>query len=267
MARFAIGDIQGCYNEFMKLLSKIGFTPGKDTLYLVGDLVNRGPNSLDVLRYVYQHQDSIISVLGNHDIYLLARYAKIIEALSDDTISDILNAEDSSKLVGYLRNCPLIFQDSEYILAHAGLHPDLSIDKITKLSSLISKHLKSDTYDQFIQKIYGNKPNVWDEELSQIKQMRFMINASTRMRFIDTKTHTIDYKFKGEVFNHPSNLIPWFKVDRHPSVSKKILFGHWAALGFFHSEQFISLDTGCVWGRKLTAIDIDTFEITQVSAI
>ncbi len=267
MSKFAIGDIQGCYSEFMELLSKIGFIPGKDTLYLVGDLVNRGPNSLEVLRYVYKHQDSIVCTLGNHDIYLLARYAKIIEAVSDDTISDILTATDSNLLTGYLRNCPLVFQDSEYILVHAGLHPDLSLDKITKLNNLISDNLKSDTYDQFIQNIYGNKPHIWAKDLSKIKQMRFMINASTRMRFIDTKTHAIDYKFKGEVFNHPSNLTPWFKVDKHPSIDKKILFGHWAALGFFHSEEFISLDTGCVWGRKLTAINIDTFEIAQVSAI
>ena len=267
MSRFAIGDIQGCYNEFMELLSKIGFTRGKDTLYLVGDLVNRGSNSLEVLRYVYEHQDSIVCVLGNHDIYLLARYAKIIEAVSDDTIADVLSAKDSNLLTGYLRHCPLIFEDSEYILVHAGLHPDLSLDKITQLNNLISKNLKSDTYNQFIQKIYGNKPCIWNEDLSQIKQMRFMTNVSTRMRFIDTKTHAIDYKSKGDIFNHPSNLIPWFKVEKHPSINKKILFGHWAALGFFHSENFISLDTGCVWGRKLTAIDIDTFEIAQVSAI
>ena len=267
MARYAIGDIQGCYNEFMALLSKIEFTPGRDTLYLVGDLVNRGPNSLEVLRYIYKHQDSIVSVLGNHDIYLLARYTNIIEAYHDDTISDVLTAHDSSKLIGYLRNCPLVFQDSDYILVHAGIHPDMSLEKISKLSNSISKNLKSSDYEEFIKKIYGNKPYIWDSELSQIKQMRFMINVSTRMRFLDTKTHAIDYKFKGEVFNHPKDLIPWFKLDMHPTIDKKILFGHWAALGFFHSEKFISLDTGCVWGRKLTAIDIDNFEIAQVSVI
>ena len=267
MARFAIGDIQGCYNEFMALLSKISFTPGKDTLYLVGDLVNRGPNSLEVLRYIYKHQDSIITVLGNHDIYLLARYASIVDATSDETISDILTANDSKKLIGYLRSCPLIFEDSDYILVHAGIHPDLSLDNLVKLNNAVMKNLKSDNYPKFIKKIYGNKPYIWSNNLSPNKQMTFAINASTRMRFINIKTHAIDYKFKGEVFNHPRELTPWFKLSLHPSINKKVLFGHWAALGFYHSENFISLDTGCVWGRKLTAIDIDTFEIAQVSAI
>jgi bis(5'-nucleosyl)-tetraphosphatase (symmetrical) len=267
MARFAIGDIQGCYNEFMQLLSKIHFTHGKDTLYLVGDLVNRGPDSLKVLRYIYRHQDSIVSVLGNHDIYLLARYAQVIVKGSDDTLDSVLTASDVGKLTGYLRSCPLVFQESDYILVHAGLHPDMSLNKIAKLNESVMHYLQSDNYYKFIGKIYGNKPNVWSDELSHIKQMRFMINSSTRMRFIDATTHALDYKFKGEVFNHPPELTPWFKVEMHSSIKKKILFGHWAALGFFHSEKFIALDTGCAWGRKLTAIDLDSFEIAQISAL
>lgn len=266
MATYAIGDIQGCYKEFMELLSKINFKPGRDTLYLVGDLVNRGPESLKVLRYIYRHQDSIITVLGNHDIYLIGRYAGVIEAGTDDTINQILEASDSSKLVGYLRSCPLLFQDANYILVHAGIHPSITLNKLSTLNDSISHHLQSDNYDKFITKIYGNKPNLWSDELSYVKQMRFMVNASTRMRFIDTKTYALDYKFKGEVYNHPSELVPWFKIDMNSTIKKKVIFGHWAALGFFHSENFISLDTGCVWGRKLTAINIDNFDIAQVSA-
>ena len=261
-----MGDVQGCYAQFTQLLAKIDFNPGKDTLYLVGDLVNRGPESLKVLRWVYRHQDCIVTVLGNHDIYLLGRYAGVLEPNTDETIQDILLSTDVSKLIGYMRSCPLIFQDEDYILVHAGIHPSMTMNKIAMLNDSISHYLQADNYDKFIEKIYGNKPNLWSDELSHIKQMRFMINASTRMRFIDANTYAMDYKFKGEVFNHPAELIPWFKVAVNPSIKKKILFGHWAALGFLHSETFIALDTGCVWGRKLTAIDIDTFDITQVSA-
>lgn len=266
MARYAIGDIQGCYNEFMQLLAKINFNPSIDVLYLVGDLVNRGPESLKTLQWVYDHQDSVVTVLGNHDIYLIGRYAKILKATNDDTIDDILNSANAPKLIDYLRTCPLIFQDGDYILVHAGVYPKMDFNKLVTLNHTISHHLQSVDYPRFIKNIYGNKPNIWNDKLSLIKQMRFVVNACTRMRFLDAKTYALDYKYKGETFTHPHTLIPWFKSEMHPSVHKKILFGHWAALGFFHDERFIALDTGCVWGRKLTAINIDTFDITQISA-
>ncbi|MBP9741949.1 MAG: symmetrical bis(5'-nucleosyl)-tetraphosphatase [Burkholderiales bacterium] len=266
MAKYAIGDIQGCYTEFMQLLSKINFNPSVDTLYLVGDVVNRGPQSLQVLEWLYRYQDSIITVLGNHDIFLLGRYAQVVSPNATDTINDILIAPHASKLIDYLRNCPLIFENDKYILAHAGIYPKMDFIYLTAISNHISEILKSANYAKFIEKIYGNKPNSWNETLSPIKQMRFVVNSTTRMRFLDTATFALDYKYKGDLFEHPQNLIPWFKTEMHPSITKKILFGHWAALGFLHTQSFIALDTGCVWGRKLTAINLDTDEIVQISS-
>ncbi len=266
MARYVIGDIQGCYDEFIQLVEQINFNPSCDTLYLVGDLVNRGPKSLEVLQWIYQYQDSVISVLGNHDIFLLGRYAKILMPSKDETIQDILQFKQAQKLIDWLRTCPLVFQDRDYILVHAGIYPKISLDTLTNISSEVSKELQSPNYAAFITDIYGNKPNIWDEKLSLTKKMKFITNACTRMRFLNQIDYSLDYKYKGDLANIPDYLIPWFKVDGHPSVQKKILFGHWAALGFYHNPKFISLDTGCVWGKRLTAFNLDTEEIYQINA-
>lgn len=266
MAKYAIGDIQGCYAEFMQLLSKLDFNPSVDVLYLVGDVVNRGPQSLQVLEWLYRYQDSVVTVLGNHDIFLLGRYAQVVGATATDTIDEILTAQNAPKLIDYLRRCPLIFEDDKYILAHAGIYPKMDFAYLTAMSRCISDNLKSTNYAKFIEKIYGNKPSLWNETLSPIKQMRFVVNSTTRMRFLDTSTFALDYKYKGELFEHPQNLIPWFKTEMHPSITKKILFGHWAALGFLNSNNFIALDTGCVWGRSLTAINLETNETVQVNS-
>jgi bis(5'-nucleosyl)-tetraphosphatase (symmetrical) len=265
MTRYAIGDIQGCYEPLMQLINKIDFNPSKDLLYLVGDLVNRGPKSLEVLKWIYKHQDSIVTVLGNHDIYLLARYCGIREADTDETIADILHYEHASKLIDWLRSCPLVYYDKDYILVHAGIHPSLDFSTIIELNDSIQGQLKGDNYAGFINKIYGNKPNLWDENLSQMRRMKFMVNASTRMRFLNKEDSSLNYKCKGDLVGVSDNLIPWFKVAPHSSITKKILFGHWAALGFHHTPRFIALDTGCVWHQSLTAINLDSFEIIQIN--
>lgn len=264
MARYAIGDIQGCYTALMRLLSEINFNPSKDTLYLVGDLVNRGTESLKVLQWVYEHQDSIVTVLGNHDIYLLARYNNLLLPDDDETISDILNYSEASKLIDYLRHCPVIFQDDNYILAHAGVYPKMDFDQLIKTSKDIAAHLLSSDYTTFLSKIYGNKPNFWSDDYDLQKQMKFVINACTRMRYLNVDDFSLHYKYKGELINQPEGLIPWFKTEFDPSIQKKILFGHWAALGFYHNSKVISLDTGCVWGRCLTALNLENYEITQI---
>ncbi|MEN9946008.1 MAG: hypothetical protein RLZZ293_394 [Pseudomonadota bacterium] len=266
MARYAIGDIQGCYAQFMKLLEVIDFNPSKDILYLVGDLVNRGPNSLEVLKWVYKNQDQVISVLGNHDIYLLARFNNLVKADHDDTLNSIINDKNAGKYIDWLRTCPLIYHDNEYILSHAGVYPYLSFNQMLHLNHAISNHFKKSNYVQFIHDIFGNKPNYWSDEYPLLKQMKFLINATTRMRFLERDSGALDYKYKGELSQMPPHLMPWFQSKFHPSISKKIIFGHWAALGFFHEQQFIALDTGCVWGRKLTAINLENYELNQVCA-
>ncbi|MCC2625687.1 MAG: diadenosine tetraphosphatase [Burkholderiales bacterium] len=264
MARYAIGDVQGCYDQLIQLIDKIGFNPSQDILYFVGDLVNRGPQSYQVLKWIYKYQDSIITVLGNHDIYLLGRYARVLKADKDETISDILNAKDSKKLIDYLRARPLVFHDSNYILCHAGVYPKINFNTLIYLNTVISNHLQSNDYPIFIDSIFGNKPNKWSDNLDLMQKMKFIINSSTRMRFLNTADYSLDYKYKGELANTPLELTPWFKAGFDPSINKTIIFGHWAALGFYHDNKVISLDTGCVWGNKLTAINLENFDLFQV---
>lgn len=264
MARYAIGDVQGCYNQLIQLIDKIGFNPSVDVLYFVGDLVNRGPESYKVLKWIYKNQDNIICVLGNHDIYLLGRYAQILKPDSDETIGDILNAKDANKLIDYLRCQPLVFHDSNYILSHAGVYPKLDFNTLIYLNRIISNYLQSNDYPFFIHKIFGNKPTSWSDSLDLIQKMKFIINTSTRMRFLNTSDYSLDYKYKGELAGGPAELTPWFKVEFDKSINKKIIFGHWAALGFYHDDKVLSLDTGCVWGKKLTAVNLENFEIFQV---
>ena len=266
MARYAIGDIQGCYSSLMELLHKIDFNPSKDVLYLVGDLVNRGAESLNVLRWAYKNQDSLVAVLGNHDIYLLARYSGIRGADADETVGDILKADDADKLIGWLRSCPLIYQDADYILVHAGIYPVMDFNKLLFVAHAVSQHLQSRDYPTFIESIYGNKPNAWDDRLVFTQQMRFAVNACTRMRCLDKSTNALDYKHKGSLQDQSEVLIPWFKASFHATINKKILFGHWASLDLYQDDKCIGLDTGCVWGRKLTAINLETMELTQVNA-
>lgn len=265
MARYAIGDIQGCYKQFMQLLKAIDFNSGKDVLYLVGDLVNRGPKSLEVMKWVYKNQNCVINVLGNHDIYLIARYHHLVKIDGDDTLADLVRDKNIVKYIDWLRSAPLVYHDNEYILAHAGIYPQMDFNELLHINHAVSNHLKSLEYPQFIEQVFGNKPNIWSNEHDSLKKMRFVVNACTRMRFLDRKDYSLDFKYKGELGGMPEHLTPWFHTPFHKSINKKIVFGHWAALGFFHEQRYISLDTGCVWGRKLTAINLDTFDLHQVA--
>ena len=263
MARYAIGDIQGCYTTFIKLLAKIDFNPSYDTLYLVGDLVNRGKESLEVLQWAYKNKDNFISVLGNHDIYLLARYNNIRNADHDESISDILTDSNANQMIDWLRSCPLIYQDVDHIIVHAGIYPRIDFNHLVFLNHQISQHLQSTDYVDFIDKIYGNKPNFWNHKLSLYKQMKFVVNACTRMRYLNTSDYSLDYRYKGEIANKSVDIVPWFNVNFHTTITKKIIFGHWASLGLYQNNKCIGIDTGCVWGRKLTALNLDTMEIIQ----
>jgi len=264
MARYVIGDIQGCYKAFTLILDKIAFNPSIDVLYLVGDLVNRGPESLKVLKWLYKNQDSVVTVLGNHDIYLLGRYSDVLPPDANETIQDILTYTGSAKLIDWLRSQPLVFHDNDHILVHAGIYPKMNFNQLLVIANSISTHLKSKDYAIFLHKVYGNKPNAFTSTLDNIQQMKFVVNACTRMRYLNHADYSLDYKYKGEFSNPPQGLAPWFRTDFDPSIQKKILFGHWAALGFFHDEKVLAVDTGCAWGRYLTAFNLDTAEITQI---
>ncbi|BEV73272.1 MULTISPECIES: symmetrical bis(5'-nucleosyl)-tetraphosphatase [unclassified Paludibacterium] len=256
MASYAIGDIQGCFAPFQQLLRKIDFNPGKDTLWLTGDLVNRGPESLEVLRWVYRHQDCVQTVLGNHDLHLLAVSEGFGKVHASDTILDILHAADGKVLLDWLRCQPLMIAGDGYAMVHAGLLPEWTIDRALDLAEEVENELAGPGYREFLARLYGNKPTRWSEELRGVERLRLIVNAMTRMRLV-TRDGEIDLSFKGELADAPANLMPWFAVERRRSQGTPIICGHWSALGLFVTDEILAIDTGCLWGGSLTALRLE----------
>ena len=267
MARYVIGDIQGCYNSLIELINKISFNPSIDKIYLVGDLVNRGKQSLEVLQWIYKHQDSIITVLGNHDIFLLCRYYGVIHEASNETIGDVIYYYDSQKLLDYLRCASLMHIDNDFILVHAGVYPLFKLDDIIELNQIFHESLSGANFTKFLRGIYSNKPLLLTDATTEALKMKFFINTATRMRTLNKENLSLNYKYKGALDTIPETQIPWFKVAKETTIrNKKIIFGHWASLGFYEDANVLALDTGCVWGRKLTAYNLDTSEIISVQS-
>lgn len=264
MATYAIGDIQGCYQPLQQLLELIQFNPRQDTLWLAGDLVNRGPGSLEVLRWAYQHRDSLRVVLGNHDLHLLAVDAGHGKHSDEDTLKPILNAPDKTTLLDWLRQQKLVHREHGWLMVHAGLLPQWSADDAERLSREVEKRLQRDDYRDFLAHMYGNKPQRWDESLHGKDRLRLIVNAMTRMRLV-TRDGDIDLKFKGELENSPPELLAWFDAADRRSADTPIVCGHWSALGLKLSENLCALDSGCLWGGDLTALRLEDRQIVQVS--
>ena len=256
MAIYAIGDIQGCFAPFQQLLRKIDFNPGKDTLWLTGDLVNRGPQSLDVLRWVYQHQDQVEMVLGNHDLHLLAVSEGFGKLHRDDTLDDILNAADGKVLLDWLRCQPMMLEGHGYAMVHAGLLPEWSIGKALRLAEEVEFGLSSNRYREFLGRLYGNKPARWSDDLKGADRLRLIVNVMTRMRFL-TRDGELDLSYKGELDGAPANLIPWFAAPNRRHGATPIVCGHWSALGVHLDEDVLAIDSGCLWGGSLSALRLD----------
>lgn len=264
MATYAIGDVQGCYNELMALLEKIAYDPNKDQLWFTGDLVNRGPHSLKTLRFIYSLPVQPIVVLGNHDLHLLAVAYGAISINAKDTSNEILNAPDRDDLLTWLRQRPLIYQDTRlgYAMVHAGIYPGWTLKEAMLYANELEAILKSDQYTEFFQHMYGNEPSHWDATLTGWERLRFIANAFTRMRFC-TPDGGLNLTIK-ETAQPPQGLVPWFEMPM-PNQNLRIIFGHWAALGgAIIKPGFFHLDTGCVWGGKLTAIRLEDGELIQV---
>ena len=262
MANYAIGDIQGCYNEFKALLELIQFNPDSDKVYLVGDLVNRGPMSLEVLRYVKQLSSAIVPVLGNHDLHLLACWAGFAKAREMDTLEPILQALDVDDLMHWLRCQPLLLNHAQFIITHAGVNPTVPFDTLLDVANFCCERLASDDYVYWLECMYGNTPTRWRSDLSEQEVFRFGINSLTRMRMFDGLS--LDFKFKSEVASAPQNLKPWFDFDT--CKTKRKIFGHWSALGLIVNSKIAALDTGCGWGGQLTALRLDDDALFQVPA-
>lgn len=268
MAIYAIGDIQGCFHSFQSLLKKIKFKPASDKLWLVGDLINRGAGSLEVLRWIFDHQSSVVAVLGNHDLHTLVVAEGFVSAHRSDTIQALLDAPDAPALLAWLRHQPLVHLENTYsqdhLMVHAGLLPQWSVTKAQALADEVHAALIADNYRDFLQHMYGNQPVQWDDALAGWDRLRVITNAMTRLR-ICSQAGEMEFKFKGELKNRPVGYLPWFEVANRASINTPIIFGHWSALGLHTANNIYALDTGCLWGGALTALRLEDKAVFQVS--
>jgi bis(5'-nucleosyl)-tetraphosphatase (symmetrical) len=264
MAIYAVGDIQGCHAELVQLLDRTKFDQATDQLWLVGDLVNRGPGSLGVLRLVKSLGDSAITVLGNHDLHLLAVAEDKSELNRNDTLDEILAAPDRDELLFWLRNQRLLHAQDGFVLVHAGLLPQWNVAQAASLAREVEAALRSDDYATFLERMYGNAPHQWDENLTGYKRLRVIVNAFTRLR-ICTRKGEMEFKFKGEMESISAGYMPWFDVPERASRDSTVIVGHWSALGLLLRKDIIALDTGCLWGGPMTAIRLEDRKLFQVS--
>lgn len=262
MPTYAIGDVQGCRAELDHLLDTVGFAPARDRLWLVGDLVNRGPDSLGTLRFVRGLGTRAVCVLGNHDLHLLAAAAGIREPLAKDTFGPILAAPDRGEIVEWLRTRPLLHRDRNlgYAMVHAGIPPGWTLDAAEARAREVEACLAGPDWRDLLRNMYGNKPDRWSDTLSGFDRMRFVVNAFTRMRYVQNDGR-LDLRNAGPPGTQPKGLVPWFVARRPAPTEERVLFGHWASLPVAAAAdpayRVEALDTGCVWGRQLTALRLD----------
>lgn len=263
MATYAVGDLQGCLKPLQCLLERVTFDPAHDQLWLVGDLVNRGPESLATLRFLYSIRHALTCVLGNHDLHLLAVAQNIERLKKADTLREIIEAPDAAELLGWLRQQKLLHYDEarNTVLVHAGIPPQWNLAKALKRAAEVEEALRDDTRRPlFLDGMYGNEPAKWDGDLQGVARLRVITNCLTRMRFCKADG-TLDLKSKEGVDTAPAGYAPWFSYKQRKTREHRIIFGHWAALeGQCQEPGIVALDTGCVWGASMTLINIDSGE-------
>lgn len=264
MATYAIGDIQGCFQALQLLLDKTGFNPAQDRIWLVGDLVNRGPDSLAVLRWAKGLGDAATIVLGNHDLHLLAVAYGFVKPHRKDTLDEVLAAPDRAELFDWLRHQRLLYAEGEYVLVHAGLLPQWTVKKAAALAHEVEQELRGKHYLDFFRHMYGNEPAVWSKDLHGMARLRLITNGMTRLRFC-TPQGEMDFAHKEPPDMCPPGLLPWYEVAGRKSAAATIIFGHWSALGLEVRSNLMALDTGCLWGGKLTAVRLEDRQVFQIS--
>ena len=269
MATYAVGDIQGCLLPLQQLLASVNFDPQKDKLWLVGDLINRGPHSLETLRFIYAMRDSVITVLGNHDLHLLAVAHGQRKPSRSDTLSEILAADDSVEMLQWLRRQPLLYSDKElgFTLVHAGIPPNWNLKQAHQYAREVETVLRSKHYESFLAKMYGNEPNIWSDQLQGVARWRMITNYFTRMRLCNSEGE-LELTYKGGLNGGPAQYAPWFMHPDRKTSDQKIIFGHWAALeGHAPADNVYPLDTGCVWGGKMTMMRLEDEQLFQSQCI
>lgn len=265
MSTYVIGDIQGCYQALRLLLKRVNFRPQQDELWCVGDLVNRGPQSLEVLQFLMDLPHTQI-VLGNHDLHLIAAAHQIRPLQPKDTLASILEDAECQAMIDWLRCKPLFYQDPDkpWVMAHAGLYPYWTLSQHQFFSAQVEACLRDDDYSEYLADLFGNEPACWSAQLTIPQKRRFTVNVLTRMRFCDDNA-CLDFAHKGKVGEQPAHLKPWFDIDPVYDKSINVAFGHWAALeGRTHQPRYFALETGCVWGQQLTAYCLENQKFYSV---
>ncbi len=270
MSTYAIGDLQGCYSELQDLLDKINFDETNDQLWFVGDIVNRGPESLACLRFVKSLGTNAKTALGNHDLHLLAIANKVRKPHRKDTFDEILNAEDSKELFDWIRQQPLLVTNTDlnFTMVHAGLPPQWTLEQAKQLAQETESLLQSKQFDDFIHNMYGDQPDTWSDTLKDDDRHRFIINAFTRIRYLD-KNGKLDIKENGAPGTQPKSLTPWYAIPERKTKKDKIIFGHWSTVHLGNENNFkqynvYPLDTGCLWGGELTAMRLQDEKLFSV---
>lgn len=268
MATYAIGDVQGCFSALKNLLKQIQFNPTHDQLWFTGDIVNRGPQSLETLRFIKKLGHKQRTVLGNHDLHLLAVHHGVRQLNKNDTFKDILSAPDREELMHWLQEQPLLVRDkkSDFVMTHAGIAPMWDIHEAAIYAHEVEGVLQSTKAKELLENMYGNMPDCWDNKLLGIDRLRLIINYFTRMRYCHPDGR-LDLSYKGDPKNKPDDLVLWFDVQPRKAANTPIIFGHFAAInGEVDVPNVYALDTGCVWGNKLTCMRLEDREVISVNA-
>lgn len=259
MAVYVIGDVQGCYSSLKKLLKAINFDPQNDRLWFVGDLVNRGPQSLKTLRFVRSLGDSAVSVLGNHDLHLLALYYGQTKVRSSDSLSQVLKAEDCKELMEWLRFRPMLHFDMSlnFAIVHAGIYPGWSLPQALDRAREVEQAIRGENVVDFLREMYGNQPAKWSEQLTGMERLRFITNVFTRMRYL-RQDGSLDLEIKGAPQKlKSSDVNPWFEYSQSAIKHNRLAFGHWSTLPTNQYGSCFAIDSGCLWGGRITALRID----------
>lgn len=259
MAVYAVGDVQGCHNALRRLLATLHFDPAADSLWLTGDLVNRGPDSIATLRFVRELGDAAVCVLGNHDLHLLALAQRDVSARpAAPTLDAILAADDSDELLDWLRARPLAHYDADLntLMVHAGVVPEWNYEDVLRYAAEVEVTLRGDNYGAFLGQMYGSKPRRWRDDLTGMPRLRFIVNCLTRIRMLRANG-SLDFDHKGPPGRRAAGLQPWYAADGARWAGSRVIFGHWSALGYVARANYMCLDSGCVWGRQMTAVRLD----------
>ena len=253
---YLIGDVQGCDDALARLLAEIAFSPSRDRLVLLGDLVNRGPASRAVLQRVAALGDAVVCLLGNHDLHLLAVAHGVRSLHKGDTFADVLDADDAPRWIDWLKQQKLAHLEAGWLCVHAGVVPQWSANDTLALADEVHTLLRGGDLADFLPHMYGNEPSTWSDTLTGADRQRFVINALTRLRFC-TADGRLDFKTKEGAGAAPAGHMPWFDVPGRATAAQPMAFGHWSTLGLINQHTLLATDTGCVWGGCLTAVRVD----------